>query len=66
MLGPLATLAVVLPALGRAVGTFTGRIAVVLAAGLSPLAPEILYARYGVRAIAKRMLSKAEKKKFGL
>jgi hypothetical protein len=39
---------------------------VVLAAGLSTLAPEILYARYGARAIAKRMLNKADKKKYGL
>lgn len=39
---------------------------VVLAAGLSNLTPEILYARYGVRAIAKRMLNKGEKKKYGL
>jgi len=39
---------------------------VVLAAGLSTLPPEILYVRHGVRAISKRMLNKAEKKKFGL
>ncbi len=35
MLGPLATLAAVLPPLGRAVGTFTGMIAFVLAAVLA-------------------------------
>jgi hypothetical protein len=39
---------------------------VVRAAGLSTLAPEKLYGRDGVRAIAKRVLNKAEKKKFGL
>lgn len=39
---------------------------VVLAAGLSKLTPEALYGRPNVRAIAKRILSKAEKKKHGL
>jgi hypothetical protein len=39
---------------------------VVLAAGLSELSPETLYGRPNVRAIAKRILSKAEKKKHGL
>lgn len=39
---------------------------VVLAAGLSTLTPDKLYGRHGVRAIAKRVLSKAEKKSLGL
>jgi hypothetical protein len=39
---------------------------VVLAAGLSAMAPEHLYARPGARAIAKRVLNKAEKKRHGL
>lgn len=39
---------------------------VVLSAGLSDLAPEVLYGRSGVRAIAKRQLSKTDKKRFGL
>lgn len=39
---------------------------VVFSAGLSELAPEVLYGRQGVRAIAKRQLSKADKKRFGL
>lgn len=39
---------------------------VVIAAGLSALAPETLYGRPGVRAAAKRILSKAEKKRLGL
>jgi len=39
---------------------------VVLAANLSKLAPALLYGREGVRAIAKRQLNKAEKKKLGL
>lgn len=38
----------------------------VLAAGLSALAPDELYGRPGVRAIAKRLLSKADKKRHGL
>jgi hypothetical protein len=37
-----------------------------LAAGLSNLTAEELYGRPGVRARAKRQLSKAEKKKLGL
>jgi hypothetical protein len=37
MLGPLATLAAVLPPLGRAVGTFTGMIAFVIAAVLASI-----------------------------
>jgi hypothetical protein len=39
---------------------------VVLAARLSDMPPEKLYARPGARAIAKRQLSKADKKRFGL
>lgn len=39
---------------------------VVLAAGLSELTPDELYDRHGVRAIAKRVLNKAEKKRLGL
>lgn len=39
---------------------------VVIAAGLSDLAPEKLYGRADVRAMDKRVLSKAEKKKLGL
>jgi len=39
---------------------------VVLAAGLSALPPETLYGRENTRAIAKRQLNKAEKKKLGL
>lgn len=39
---------------------------VVLSAGLSKLPPEKLYGREGVRALAKRQLNKAEKKKVGL
>lgn len=39
---------------------------VVLAAGLSKLAPRVLYGREDARAIAKRQLNKAEKKKFDL
>lgn len=39
---------------------------VVLAAGLTTLAPEKLYGRHNVRAIAKRVLNKSEKKKLGL
>ena len=39
---------------------------VVLAARLSALAPDKLYGRHGVRAIAKRVLNKAEKKRYGL
>lgn len=38
----------------------------VLSAGLSDLEPDVLYGRPGVRAIAKRQLSKADKKRFGL
>lgn len=39
---------------------------VVLAAGLSTLDPQTLYGRENTRAIAKRQLNKAEKKKLGL
>lgn len=39
---------------------------VVLEAGLSDMAPVLLYGRENTRAIAKRQLNKAEKKKFGL
>lgn len=39
---------------------------VVFAAGLSTLAPETLYGRENTRAIAKRQLNKAEKKRLGL
>jgi hypothetical protein len=39
---------------------------VVFAAGLSTLPPAELYGRENTRAIAKRQLNKAEKKKFGL
>lgn len=39
---------------------------VVLAAGLSDMPPDVLYGRYGVRAIAKRQLSKADKKRYDL
>ena len=38
----------------------------VRAAGLSTLAPDKLYGRDGVRALAKRVLNKAEKKRYGL
>lgn len=39
---------------------------VVLSAGLSTLSQEKLYGREGVRAMAKRQLNKADKKKYGL
>ncbi len=38
----------------------------VIAAGLSDMRPELLYGRPGVRAIAKRVLNKAEKKRYKL
>lgn len=39
---------------------------VVIAAGLTELPPRVLYGRENVRAVSKRILSKAEKKKAGL